>query len=243
MTRRLSLFLPGAFANLGEELRTGFADHSPETVLEFHRFIPSGDLAQLILSGAPADVFVSANPEFMDRVVAAGLAQNPVDLAGNRLCIISRVDLPETPLDVPALIASHLRVVVPQPETDPCGRYIADLMRRICPGDVVARRLAEGSLLYSHGSGDLPGFVRDGRVEAGILYFSETLALGNDIRVTELPADQDCHERIRFVIAPISRSGGEHPAAAAFVRWITGVSGQSVLHRAGFMPPLKTCAL
>src|SRR5262245_34146396 len=71
--RPLSLFMPGAFAGLPEELRAGFAAVAPGTALAFHAFVPSGILAREILGGADADVYVSANVRFMADLWRAGL--------------------------------------------------------------------------------------------------------------------------------------------------------------------------
>ena len=50
----------------------------------------SSALARQIERGAPADVFISANPDWMDRLEAAGRVapQSRVDLLGNRLVLI-----------------------------------------------------------------------------------------------------------------------------------------------------------
>ncbi len=49
----------------------------------------SSTLARQILSGAPADIFVSADPIQMDRVAAAGLVSERRALLTNRLVLIS----------------------------------------------------------------------------------------------------------------------------------------------------------
>jgi molybdate transport system substrate-binding protein len=236
VSRPLSLYLPGAFANLAEDLRAGFANIDPVTELVFHRFVPSGDLAALILLGAEADVFVSANRRFMDDVAQAGLAIAPRVLGGNRLCIIGNPGQTAGIADVPSLIASPLRIVVPQPETDPCGRYIDNLFLRLGLSDEIATRKAQGTLAYSHGSGDLPAFLDDDSVDAGILYFSETLALRERMDVIELPRDQDCRDQIAFYISLIVRNDIPHPTANAFVGWLTSSDGQARLAGAGFLP-------
>lgn len=190
----------------------------------------------MILDGAPADVYVSANRHFMDQVEEAGRARGPRRLAGNALCIIALPGAEAGISDLCSLVASNRRIVAPQPQTDPCGRYIADQFCALGLDADVAARLTAGTLMHSHGSGDLPGFLRDGRVETGILYRSETGAIRDWVQVIDLPPGQDCHEKIHFMISAIAQDGACHPAADAFVTWMTGPAGQAMLVDAGFLP-------
>ena len=76
--------LTGAFTELGEQFE---ADH-PGTRVELN-FGPSSGLSEQIASGAPADVFASADTANMDKLTEAGLnGSEPVIFATNRLAII-----------------------------------------------------------------------------------------------------------------------------------------------------------
>ena len=62
--------LTDAFAQVGD----AFTEANPGATVEFN-FAGSSALREQILSGAPADVFASANPSNMDQVVEAGEAE------------------------------------------------------------------------------------------------------------------------------------------------------------------------
>ena len=87
----------------------------------------SSALARQILQGAPADLFVSANPGWMDVVDQAGLIQpgSRVDLLGNRLVLIAPAgsDVQFTPGDdLGALLGDgHLSMAMVQ--AVPAGIY------------------------------------------------------------------------------------------------------------------------
>jgi len=88
-----------------------------------------------------------------------------------------------------------------------------------------------GELLRSIGSGDLPDFLLDGRAQVGMLYVSEARQLNPaQIRTIELPPEEDLHERIRFVVAPLTEAG------RPFASWLVGSESQAQLIAAGFGP-------
>jgi molybdate transport system substrate-binding protein len=232
----LRLFLPGAFAGMRNDLRTGFAAVVPGGELWFHAFVPSGMLAHEILEGAAADVYVSANVHFMAELWQAGLVAAPRVLAGNRLCLIVRPDRAANVRGLADVTREDLRLVTPQSATDPCGRYVVDLFARLSFTEAMAEKEAGGWLVHSRGSGDLPAFLFDGRADAGIFYASEAKALGDRVVTVGLPLDRDMSDQIVFVIGAVMRPDRTHPLAPAFVDFAIGSAGQALLARYGFLP-------
>jgi molybdate transport system substrate-binding protein len=223
--------MPGAFARLGPQLADLFAATSPDGAggsIAFAALRPSGLLAQAILAGEPADVYVSANVMWMRRLQRAGLVQHWSTLARNRLCIVA---VPGARVQQLADLARPgLRVVAPQAATDPCGRYVEQLWRRAGLLGAMRAKQAAGELVRSVGSGDLPAFLLDGRAQAGMFYLSEARQLDpGQVHTLELPAGQDLRERIRFVVAALSERG------VAFVRFLLGPAGRDALLAAGFV--------
>jgi molybdate transport system substrate-binding protein len=219
--------MPGAFARLGPVLAEDFTAATGQSIA-FAPFRPSGLLAASILAGAPADVYVSANVLWMRRLQRAGLVRRWTTLARNRLCLISVPDLRVEHLH--DLSRPGLRVVAPQAATDPCGRYVEDCWRAAGLLPALRVKQATGELLRSVGSGDLPGFLCDGRAQVGMLYISEARQLDPAlIRTVELPPHQDLHDRIRFVVGGLTERG------EPFARWLRGPIGQAHSSAAGFL--------
>jgi molybdate transport system substrate-binding protein len=219
--------MPGAFARLGPMLAEQYTATCGQAVA-FAPFRPSGLLAGGLLAGESADVYVSANVQWMRRVQRAGLVRRWTTLARNRLCLIA---LPSVALErLEDVCRPGLRVVAPQAATDPCGRYVEQCWRQMGMLGAMRAKQASGELLRSVGSGDLPAFLLERRVEVGMLYMSEARQLDvARIRTLELAPEQDLHERIRFVIGAVS------PTGEPFVRWLIGPSAQAVFQTAGFL--------
>ena len=234
MPRREAIvaFFPGALAHVGPRLVAAFVEaaHTPPIRIAPNR--PSGALAQAILDGELADVYVSANVAWMRRLQAAGKVRRWHDLAGNRLCLVVRPGTRVARLE--ELATRGLTVVAPQAATDPCGQYVEMLWRREGLLASMRQKQARGELLRSNGSGDLPAFLRDGRAAAGMLYYSEGIQLAPAVATTiELPPAQDLHEAIRFTVAALTDAG------RPFVRFLLGPDGQRLLAEAGFLPGLQ----
>jgi ABC-type molybdate transport system substrate-binding protein len=98
----LRVAMPGAFARLGPRLASAFtaAGGCPIT---FAAFRPSGLLATAILAGEPADVYGSANVQWMRRAQQLGRVRQWATQARTRVCVTA---LPRKRMSVIALPAS-----------------------------------------------------------------------------------------------------------------------------------------
>ena len=93
-------------------------------------FASSSTLAKQIDRGAPADIFISANPGWMDYLVKQGavIKKSRMDLLGNRLVLIAPAGSPienltvDTHLDLPGILSSG-RLAMGDPAHVPAGMY------------------------------------------------------------------------------------------------------------------------
>lgn len=239
MTRPLFCFFPGAFAAMGPDIQAEAAAVFPGLELAFHEFVPSGMLAQEIRGGAAADVYISANTRFMNELHAEGFVPQPAPLAGNRLCIIVRPDSAGAIRSLDDLTQPDVTLVTPQSQTDPCGQYVVQIFERAGLTEIMDAKRQSGTLMHSRGSGDLPGYLFEGRARAGIFYHSETHALADRVATIELPVALDLRDQIRFTIGAVQRDGSIDPRAQPLVDWFLGASGQSLLTRHGFLPAIE----
>ena len=119
-----------AAASLQEALSDAadaWAGHGhPRPVLAF---AASSALARQVEAGAPADLFISADREWIDRLATRGLLRpgTRADLAGNRLVLIaaagSRLALRPAPGFALARVLGSGRLAVADPDAVPAGIY------------------------------------------------------------------------------------------------------------------------
>lgn len=220
--RALHVFAAASLTDAFGEIEEAFeADHPDvDVVLNLGG---SSSLREQILAGAPAAVFASADAASMDALVDAGeiagtpepFATNELELAvpgENRAGVSSLTDLARDDLLV-GLCA----------EPVPCG----DLARRVlhAAGVIPALDTEEPdarSLLTK---------LAEGELDVGLVYRTDVLAAGSDVRGIELP--DDLSVSTAYPIATLTDDG----AARDFVGFVLGDDGQGILDRFGFGAP------
>ena len=131
-------------------------------------------LARQIEAGSNADVFISADQEWMDYLQARNLIAKPsrVNLVGNRLVLIapadSKIELEIRPgFDLAGALAGG-RLSTGDPDTVPVGRYARSALTSLGVWDQVADRLVRADNVRSAMT-----FVSRGEAPLGIVYATD----------------------------------------------------------------------
>jgi molybdate transport system substrate-binding protein len=212
--------LTESFTRLGEE----FESAHPGTAVTFN-FGSSATLAQQIVQGAPADVFAAASPATMRTVTDASLVDEPVTFARNKLEIAVPAGNPAN-VRAPADLADPGVKVALCAEQVPCGAAAAQALKaagvRLTP--VTLEQDVKATLTK----------VRLGEVDAALVYRTDVLAAGGEVRGIPFPeADRAVND---YPIAVL----GDAPAgdlARQFVELVLSPQGKDVLAKAGFEAP------
>ena len=182
-------------------------------------FAGSQSLATQLEQGAPADVIATADERVMQRLVDAGLVEEPAAFAGNELVIAVEPGNPKGVRGLADLGRDDLVVVLADPSV-PVGAYAAGVLERA--GVTVRPSSLELDVKA------VLAKVTSGEADAGIVYATDT-----DDGV-EIPDDQNIVATYPIAVA----SDAPHPEAArAFVRRVLGERGRDVLRRHGFLDP------
>lgn len=191
-------------------------------------FDATSRLAPQILRGAPADVFISADHEWMDwlrdRDVVGG--SEIVDVAANRLVFVVPASEDAPPLDVRSLAARPTMRIAMAGENVPAGRYgTAAFQAAGLWEDLEGRVVRAGSV-----RGALEWVAR-GDVDGGVVY--ETDALVEPRVRLAFTFDERTYPPVVYPGAVVGRS--ERPAAArAFLDFMAGADGAALFGAAGF---------
>lgn len=196
-------------------------------------FAGTPSLARQVLQGAPADLFVSADAQWMDELERAGRI-DPASrsaVAGNRLVLVApSARAKPLPLE-PRAFAAALGpgpLALADPASVPAGRYGKAALESL--GLWAA---AEGNISASENVRAALALVQRGEARLGLVYASDADAASEVAVVAELP--ETSHPPIRYLIALVA--GTDHPDAAAFRAFLLSPEGQAILRRHGFTAP------
>lgn len=213
--------LTGAFG----AARTAFEAANPGTRVTINSGA-SSTLASQIISGAPVDVFASADRVNMTKVSDAGLLTGPpVTFATNSLRIIVRKGNPSGLRTLADLTRPGL-VYVTCSDDVPIGRYASRALHE-AGVDVTPRSLEP----------DVRGIVAKvvaGEADAGIVYSTDVDATDGAATGIDIPAAQNVV--VEYPIAVLADSTNR-AAAQAWIDFVLSSNGRAILEQYGFGPP------
>jgi molybdate transport system substrate-binding protein len=190
-------------------------------------FGASRDLARQIRAGAPADLFVSADAETVDALVAEGLVQREDRrrLAGNRLVVIVPKDS-SLAVAAPSDLEKAKHLALGDPATVPVGTYA----KKWLEGAGVWERVSEQVVLTLDVRAALAA-VEAGRAEAGVVYSTDA-ATSTRVRVAyEVPRESS--PEISYVAARLARSTSA--PAGRLLDFLVGEQARRDFARHGFL--------
>ncbi|WP_394438853.1 molybdate ABC transporter substrate-binding protein [Sphingobium naphthae] len=203
----------------------------PRPVLSF---AGSSALARQIRAGAPADLFVSADEDWMDDVEKAGLVMRGTraNLAGNRLVLVrptnARLSL-RIGRNMPiARALGDGRLAMANPDSVPAGKYGKAALTALGVWPAVAPKVARADNVRA-----ALALVERGAMPLGIVYATDARA-GNGVAIVGA-FPESSHAPIRYPLARLTAS--RHRDAEGFRRFLLSATGRSILKRYGFSAP------
>lgn len=194
-------------------------------------FAASSVLARQIEAGGKADVFLSADQQWMDYLADRRLidAKTRRDLVGNRLVLIapadSRVRLAIEPGFDLAQALGDGRLATGDPDTVPAGRYARAALTNLGVWQSVATRL----VLAENVRAALT-YVARGEAPLGIVYATDA-QIGQKIRVVATFPDNS-HDPITY---PAAATASAVPDAAGFLAFLGSAAAAPVWKKFGFV--------
>lgn len=225
--------LSGSFRDIAVQFEKGHPGVSVQLNLA-----GSQQLASQIELGAPADVFASADAQWMDYVRDRSLlAGEPQVFARNRLVVIVPRTNPARIGRLQDLARRGVKVVMGA-ETVPVGRYGREMVKKLARsegfGADYARRVLANVVSEEENVKAVVAKVQLGEADAGIVYRSDVgPGVARFVRRFEIPASANV--LATYPIAVLE--GSRLPAAARdFVELVLSPAGQRALQRSGLIP-------
>jgi molybdate transport system substrate-binding protein len=225
----LTVFAAASLKEALDEQASKFeADTGSKVVVSY---AGSNALAKQIEAGAPADVFLSADVDWVDYLDKHKLIRpgTRVDLLRNRLVLIAPADSPASLRIAPGFgLAAALgagRLAMANPDSVPAGKYGRDALRSLGIWTAIEPHMARAenaraALLL----------VARGEAPFGLVYATDALA-DRKVRVVDTFAEST-HAPIVYPVAIVASS--RSPYAQRFVDSLASPAARAIWARHGF---------
>lgn len=191
----------------------------------------SGTLARQVSLGAPADIVLLANTDWMDVLVDGGHVQRDtvVDFASNRLVLIGQQGTGRVALEADALLErlGEGRLAVGLTEAVPAGIYAKAALQSLGLWNATKDRLAEVDNVRAA----LTKVAR-GQTPLGIVYHTDTRISDAVMEVAAFPVES--HPPIKYLGALTYAANND---AQLVLAYLLSPDGQAILAGSGFLPP------
>ncbi|MDR9776463.1 molybdate ABC transporter substrate-binding protein [Rhizobium hidalgonense] len=194
-------------------------------------YAASGALAKQIENAAPADIFISADRDWMDYVAKKNLikAGSRSNLLGNRIVLVAEKDKAKPveikqDFDLAALLGDG-RLAMGEPKSVPAGKYGMAALEKLGVWKSVETKVAGAESVRA-----ALAFVSRGEAPYGIVYQTDAAADKGVAIVGTFPADS--HPPIIYPIAILAES--KNPDAAAYLDFLKSDKAAAYFTAQGF---------
>jgi molybdate transport system substrate-binding protein len=219
----VSISVAASLKEVINELSDNFAKKHPG-VKFIKNYGASGQLAKQIESGAPSDVFISANTEWMEYLKNKKIADdasigvftyNTLVFAGSPGKASSMQDL--TKLE---------RIAIGSPKSVPAGEYAMEAFKK-----AGLDKQLEKKLVMARDVRECLMYAERGEVDGGFVYRTDALQAKQAKILFTVP--QELYPRVTYPMS-LTVSGAKNKDAAAFLAYLHGDEARSVLAKYGF---------
>lgn len=224
----VTVFAAASLKNALDDVAQGYTAQTGVPVKT--AYAASSAIARQIEQGAPADVFISADSDWMDYLAKRSLivTASRRDLLSNHLALIAPADStvrltirPGMPL---AGALSDGRLAIAGADV-PAGRYAQASLEKLGVWTNVETKLARAENVRA-----ALAFVARGETPLGVVYDTDARAEPK-VRIVGLFPDSS-HPKIVYPAALVA--GGRSAGGDAFMRYLAGPRAASVFRRYGF---------
>jgi molybdate transport system substrate-binding protein len=225
------VFGAASLTNVLDDLGKAFTEKTKVPVKS--SLAASSVLAKQIEAGAPADVFFSADLEWMDYLEQRKLLKpgSRHDVVGNSLVLIAPADSTvtvkiEKGVDLRAELGPQGKLATGDPDSVPVGKYARAALEKLAAWDKVS-----GQIVRAENVRAALAFVARGEAPLGIVYKTDALAEKKVKIIAVFPADT--HPAITYPIALTTHGGA---GAQQFVDFVRSKPAGEIFHKYGFEP-------
>jgi molybdate transport system substrate-binding protein len=244
----VEIFHADSLAGPMRELKKAFEAKNKDVSINLVSGV-SKQLADRILQGEVCDVFAPSSPAVADDLMHRKIAGSDRDAApwyvifsANEMVVITAKGNPLRIRQVADLAKPGVKFIRITGEKDLGTNRTIEFLKRAASLEgkpEIAQKIVDAAIVDPAKPTSVPatvGAVREGRADAGVVYYSAAVAARNDIEIVRFPANVNMSEEIRNA-ASVPATAKNPKEATDFVRFILTAEGQRILTETG-QPPV-----
>ncbi|MDU4094723.1 MAG: molybdate ABC transporter substrate-binding protein [Pantoea sp.] len=197
-------------------------------------YASSSTLARQIEQGAPADLFISADQQWMDYAAQKNSVESDsrYTLLGNELVLIApaatqaKAVTIDKNTDWKSLLKGQ-RIATGDPDHVPAGIYAKEALQNLGAWDTLSPVMARANNVRA-----ALALVERNETPYGIVYGSDAVASQKVTVVGHFP--ENSHKPVEYPVAIVK--GHRHPAVSAFYDYLKGPEAAIIFKKYGFTP-------
>lgn len=187
-------------------------------------------LARQVEAGAPADIILTADEQWMDALEQKQhlLPDTRRALLGNTLVLVGKIDGDQAQPVIPASVIASLgteRLAMAAPDSVPAGRYGKEALQSLDLWETVKDRIAPTENVRAAAA-----LVERGEAPLALIYESDLIASDKLIRVADIPPD--AQPAIRYPMALLKTAS--HADAQGFADFLASREAEAIFVRHAF---------
>jgi molybdenum ABC transporter molybdate-binding protein len=208
----------------------------------------SKQLAERILKGDACDVFASSSPAVVEedlmnkKIAGKDAASWYVIFSANEMVVITSKGNPLGIRRVADLVKPEVKFVRVTGEKDLATNRTIEFLKKAAALEgkpELAQKIIDGAVVDPSKPNSVPNTVRavkEGKANAGVVYYSAAVAAKNDLDIIRFPASVNISDAIRNA-ATVPGTAKDAKVAIEFVKFLLSAEGQNILKETG-QPPV-----
>ena len=250
----LEVFHADSLAGPMKELKKAFEGKHQGVTINLTSGV-SKQLAERILKGDNCDVFAPSSPAVIEedlmnkRIASSGkdAASWYVVFSANEMVVITAKGNPLGIRQVADLARPEVKFVRVTGEKDLATNRTMEFLKKAAALEgrpELAQKIIKGAVVDPSKPNTVPDTVRavkEGKANAGVVYYSAAVAARNDLEIIRFPASVNLSDKIRNA-ASVPGTATNGKVAMDFVRFLLSAEGQSILKETGqppVVPPMQ----
>ncbi|HGM5493246.1 TPA: molybdate ABC transporter substrate-binding protein [Serratia fonticola] len=229
---KITVFAAASLTNALQDIATEYQKGKDVDVVS--SFASSSTLARQIEQGAPADMFISADQQWMDYAIDKQqmVKDTRYTLLGNELVLIAAKSAKQDKITINkqtdwAKLLNGGRLSVGDPDHVPAGIYAKEALQNLGAWTTLEPQLARANNVRS-----AMAMVEREEAPLGIVYGSDAVASDKVKVIAIFP--EDSHKPVEYPMAIVKDH--QTPAVTAFYDYLKGPQAAAIFERYGFTP-------